>query len=302
MAPTARGKNTRVDNLTSSQIEQLLEAYPSALLYKAAASTNRTPSNNESLPDLDNWYQSLPPFTSPTDLSSTIHTKQDLLKLTRWKLSREKHRPTLLSLISSNPAPLCTQILHRAASHLHSSSPSPLSLSSSNPQHLLEIVTSTMKILAQLRGVGPATSSAIVASWVDYGVFQSDELAKNLLGDAVKVEYTWGFYRRFYGKALEALKRISDEKGVVVGSGRVMERVAWSMVYSERGADGLDVGGRREGVERLRVKREVTSGRECEEEDGQVLKRKTREAKVEAGETAQSDGRTRRTSKRLRKT
>ncbi len=82
-------------------------------------------------------------------------------------------------------------------------------------------------------GVGPATSSAIVASWVEWGIFQSDELVQALRGRGCKVVYSEGFYKKFYAEAIEVLKTLEGKKeGKGVQSGRVLERLAWGMFYA----------------------------------------------------------------------
>ena len=229
MAAKAHDGLLRLDTLTRSQVEAYEASYGAALSAKASVSKG-----GGALPELDAWYQALPalPLSSSSSglLSGGLSGKPELVKLMQWKLSREKHRPTLLSLISSNPPSLCTSVLTRAAHHLSSCTRSQhLSLHSSAAE-LLAVVEGTMKILCELRGVGPATSSAIVASWVDFGLFQSDELALSLL-KGVKVEYTMPFYRRFFVRAIETLKLLESQK-VGVETGREMERVAWCIAHS----------------------------------------------------------------------
>ncbi|CBQ68834.1 conserved hypothetical protein [Sporisorium reilianum SRZ2] len=294
MVPAARGTLGRVDALTPSQIAGYVAGYACALRRKAASST-RAAAGNESLASLDGWYQSLPTLASS---GNGIADKGALTQVMRWKLAREKHRPTLLALIASNSAPTCDAVLHRAASHLLSHT---LSLDS-NSQALCEAVLGTMKILAELRGVGPATSSAIVAAWCDCGVFQSDELVRSVLGPRVKVEYTWSFYRRFYVAAIECLKEMRD-KGVK--SGRAMERIAWSMFYSN--PDDPDDAGAQEEKPVATTPQAKTSTATAEHKDanaapGPAPKRNTVQRKLEAAHTPDAnDAPSRRTSKRARR-
>lgn len=295
MPPSTSNALVPVDTLTSDQIQSYLDSYPAALAYKASlSSTASTPGN--SLLDLDEWYQSLPPLLTTSSLSHGIKGKSELEKLMRWKLSREKHRPTLLSLIKSNPASTCTELLTRASTHLLSHCPA-LSLGSSPTEELLKAVEGTMRILAELKGVGPATSSAIVASWVDYGVFQSDELVMGLMGKGVKIDYSWAFYKKFYRLAVESLKKL--RKDGRVKSGKEMERVGWSMFYSP-----TSLAGSKE-TKKEAEHEGVTEEQGAKEEEKGTAKRKPvvkKEAKVEEepGESSVVTGR--RTSKRLRTT
>ncbi|SOV05662.1 uncharacterized protein UDID_06349 [Ustilago sp. UG-2017a] len=228
MPPSTSNDLVPVDSLSATQIQSYLDSYPSAIAHKASLSST-APKPGEGLADLDNWYQSLPALTASSDLKKGIKGKAELEKLMRWKLAREKHRPTLMSLIKSNPAATCTNVITRASTHLLSHS-SRLSSEKSSAEELLKAVEGTMRILAELRGVGPATSSAIVASWVEWGVFQSDELVMSLMGKGVKIEYSWGFYKKFYRLAVHSLR--GWRKDGKVGSAREMERVAWSVFYS----------------------------------------------------------------------
>lgn len=259
----AKSGNTliRVDELSSDQIRAFLASYPSALSTKASSSTTSASSNkskDESLEALDAWYQALPTtLNEDTEKGKGLGSREELIRLMRWKLKREKHRPTLLSLISSNHPTTCKDVLQRAFAHLQSqlrlqkftppssssSRPSSLSCALMKDEDVLlwgGIVEGTMKILMELKGVGPATSSAIVATWTPWGVFQSDELVQNLFGKGCKIDYTLSFYRKFYREACKALntcrhnnsnnKEEMGEGGVV--SGRTMEMVAWSMFHS----------------------------------------------------------------------
>ncbi|SJX64475.1 uncharacterized protein SRS1_15116 [Sporisorium reilianum f. sp. reilianum] len=297
MVPAVRGTLERVDALTPSQTAGYVAGYACALRRKAASST-RAAAGNESLASLDGWYQSLPTLSAQTS-GNGIADKGALTQVMRWKLAREKHRPTLLALIASNSAPTCAAVLHRAASHLLSHTL--LSLDS-NSQQLLDAVLGTMKILAELRGVGPATSSAIVAAWCDCGIFQSDELVCNVLGPRVKVEYSWSFYRRFYVAAIECLKEMRD-KGVK--SGRAMERIAWSMFYSN--PDDPDDAGAQEEKTVTATPQAKTSTATAEEKhanaaSGPAPKRKTLERNVEVAHTPDAKhAPSSRTSKRIRR-
>jgi len=98
-----------------------------------------------------------------------------------------------------------------------------------------EMYRQAMDSLGKLKGVGPATAPAIVASWTDVGIFQSDEsdeLAEVLMGK-VMIEYTWPFYWRFYKEATGVLEKLKKKSKGLVKSGKDMERLAWSMYHSQ---------------------------------------------------------------------
>lgn len=166
-----------------------------------------------------------------------------------------------------------------------------------------------MKILTELKGVGPATSSAIVASWVPWGVFQSDELVLNLNeGGKGKgqgnIEYTWAFYKRFYGEAIEVVKKLTEDREGV-RSGKDVEKVAWSMLYGPCAQDSLEKveGGSPEDRTTGKMKDETATKKIREKEKNlgkkEVSKRKAPEPKTKA-EATDGEIEGRRTSKRIR--
>lgn len=210
----------RIGSLTSEEIACYLDRYASAIALKSSSSS----SSSSSLESLDEWYQSLEPLRNIKDLKQSIWDKATLLKLVRWKLAREKHRPTLLSLVSSNPSEVCEQVLQRAANHLLAARVSPKATQDATA---FKLIDSTMRIIAELKGIGPATSSAIVAAWTINGIFQSDELAMAVMGKHVKIYYTWPFYKKFYHNACDVWKHLQQ-----ADDGRVLERLAWSIAYN----------------------------------------------------------------------
>lgn len=263
-----------LERLSAAQISHYLSDYADAIASKPLSSTQL---RGESLVELDAWYQSLPTLTCPSDLSCGLAGKADLVKLMQWKLSREKFRPTLLSLIRSNPPEVCEEVLRRAADNLLSNPPTPIS-----PEGCLSAVEGTMRILAELRGVGPATSSAIVAAWSPLGVFQSDELATAVLGQGTKVEYTWAFYKRFYRKAWEVMKKMEV-------SGREVERVAWSMAYGPAATEGGRAARSETGVGK-EAGGVMGKGKKGPVKDEERANGKDKKAAMGKGEESQGDG------------
>lgn len=106
-------------------------------------------------------------------------------------------------------------------------------------EELLEIVTGSMRTLCTLKGVNPAIASAVVAAWTPVGIFQSDELVKNLMGKDVESDDAWAFYRRFYLQAIEALKILRQTIAIEIlgGWGRIdtgeeLEKAAWCIYHA----------------------------------------------------------------------
>ncbi|EST08988.1 hypothetical protein PSEUBRA_001316 [Kalmanozyma brasiliensis GHG001] len=276
---------SQLTTLSRTQIASSLEAYPSAIAHKSSLTPSKP--NTESLVALDEWYHSLPTLSGSKG-EGRMRGKQDLIKLMQWKLAREKFRPTLLSLISSNDASICSEVLQRAATHLSSHTPS----FELDTEESLKSVESTMRILAELRGIGPATSSAIVATWSPMGVFQSDELAQALLGD-VKIEYTWTFYRKFYRAAIETMKKWQGER-----EGKVLERVAWSMAHTPTEVPSSVAG--KEVKQKLDERGEMPASKHKDSQSNSSVKlepKETRSKREVKDEASAGEGRV---SKRLR--
>lgn len=201
--------------LSASAVSEHISHYSSAIECKASASKS-------GLVELDAWYQSLP-FSTVSSPCSGLDSKESLLKLVRWKLGREKHRPALLSLVSSNPPDLVNKTLRKAATYLVERK---LTLDSDDDD-LLSGVVGAMEILITLRGVGPATASAICAAWNPAGIFQSDHLVE-LLDNRTKVKYTLPFYKAFYKNAIRTVK---DTHGM--DSGKSLDRLAFSLAHPD---------------------------------------------------------------------
>lgn len=116
--------------------------------------------------------------------------KQDLVRVMQWKLLRGKNRPALLHLIKQN------------------SDSSIDSVSTEAFQLLLSGKSSSWKAavskLAELRGVGPATASAVLAALSPAVPFMADEPLEAVTRS--KRDYTLAAYTDMHG-ALHALSK-----------------------------------------------------------------------------------------------
>lgn len=239
MMTQAASANNRLLSLTPQETRYYLDAYRDAICDKSTASTAGSKGRKgvEALASLDEWYQGIPQITaeeSPKNDAACagIRTKADLVRLMRWKLAREKFRPTLMSLIESNTETVVQEVLERAYASLP-----PRTVDAT--QDVTSAMIGTMKVLAELRGVGPATASAITAAWHPLGIFQSDELATLLLPLLPRtnppIKYDWKYYSSFYPVAFDALRGLQSSKGNDAEGewcGRTLERLAWSIVRS----------------------------------------------------------------------
>lgn len=144
----------------------------------------------ERLPELDRWYHD----ELPSELRSRdpmYATRAELIRVTEWKMARGVWRARNLVLVRSNDA----AEVEAAGKDALSKIPHP---------------TAPISTLAKLKGVGPATASAVVAAAAPEAYPFFDELVAAQIPGLGKVAWTLSYYARY----AEALRRKSDELGV----------------------------------------------------------------------------------------
>ncbi|KAJ8118664.1 hypothetical protein OPT61_g404 [Boeremia exigua] len=137
----------RIDSISLSEFKSALARY-----------TDVAPST---LADLDTLrYETVP--AKLRDMKGEKHLlKADVEKLVEWKLKHGTFRPSLMNLVRSNPADVVKSTTQSAFSSLDSE----------------KDVIKALKILTQLRGIGPATASLLLSVYQpDTVPFFSDEL------------------------------------------------------------------------------------------------------------------------------
>ncbi|KAJ4344197.1 hypothetical protein N0V95_006275 [Ascochyta clinopodiicola] len=144
--------------------------------------------------------------------------KADVERLVEWKLKHGTYRPSLLSLVKSNPAPLIKSTTHSAFGSL---------------AHDNDALTA-LKLLTALRGIGPATASLLLSVFQPAGVpFFSDELFRWVCwgkeGWGRRIKYNIAEYKEL----LRGVERICGRLGVAAVE---VERVAYVL-----GKEGVDV-------------------------------------------------------------
>jgi hypothetical protein len=164
------------------------------------------------LVELDRWYRNeLPPLlASRTPLPHVTHTELGLL--TEWKMARGVWRAPNLALVRSNDP----DVVARTSAVALARTPQP---------------TEPLRELATLKGVGPATASAVVAAWRPdvYPFF--DELVATQIPHLPEVQWTLPFFAR-YADAIRAraAKLGGDWTPVMV------ERALWAYAGGKKGA------------------------------------------------------------------
>ncbi|KAE8057004.1 hypothetical protein FH972_013727 [Carpinus fangiana] len=162
--------------------------------------------NKPNLLSLDDFYRNqLPPVLHQRNPNPYI-TTAELSKLMQWKLTRGKWRPRLLDFVSS---------LDEAA----------VNWASSKAFQSLPDVSKAVSELTVLKGVGPATASAVLAAYApNLAPFMSDEAMEAALGSSK--DYSLKQYLLFADKLQTKAKELSSECDSFSPSD--VERALWS--------------------------------------------------------------------------
>ncbi|EEF52229.1 uncharacterized protein LOC8265244 [Ricinus communis] len=155
---------------------------------------------------LDEFYRiQLPSLIQKRNPNPYI-TTPELSKLMQWKLSRGKWRPRLLDYVSS----LDEEIVKSASQKAFQSLPD---------------VSKAVTELTVLKGVGPATASAVLAAYApDVAPFMSDEAMEAALGSSK--DYTLKQYLSFVDKLQTKAKELSSNEDSFTPSD--VETALWS--------------------------------------------------------------------------
>lgn len=155
------------------------------------------------LAELDRWYQhELQPAIASRAKPHVTH--DELVKLTEWKMSRGVWRARNLVLVRGND-------------------PQTVIDTSTAALALVPHPTKPIAKLAELSGVGPATASAVAATYAPEVYPFFDELVANQVPGLGAVAFTMGYY----GKYAAALRDRAVKLGGDWTAARV-ERALWA--------------------------------------------------------------------------
>lgn len=164
--------------------------------------------------DLDKWYQE----ELPTHISSRAQkhvTHSELVKLMEWKLTRGKFRPRLQQLVASNSEDTVEKCSRKAFS-------------------LLPDVQAAIAELSALKGVGPATASAVLAAGApEQTAFMSDEAMESVPG-LKPIQYTAKHYGLYLGKMTEKTEKLNKVDPQQDWTPHRLELCLWAMTVARQ--------------------------------------------------------------------
>ncbi|KAG7153700.1 uncharacterized protein LOC121857152 [Homarus americanus] len=167
----------------------VLKLYPNALKIKASLKKKQ----GESLEKLDKWYQDELGRDAQSRKPPYI-TRDELVRLMGWKLSRGKFRPRLMELAGSN-------------------SDESVQKASQQGIHLAQKdkIQDAIKALVVLKGIGPATASGILAACVpEKCCFFADEVA-HAIPSLASLKYNAAEYEVLNSEMINCAKRLNCE-------------------------------------------------------------------------------------------
>ncbi|XP_068657451.1 uncharacterized protein [Aristolochia californica] len=168
--------------------------------------TNLESLGKHDLVRLDDFYRNQLPLLLHGRDPKPYMTKSELKELMQWKLSRGKWRPRLLDFVSK-----LDEVQVESASRKAFES--------------LPDVSKAVSELTILKGVGPATASAVLAAYApDIAPFMSDEAMVAAIGNSK--DYTLKQYLILVEKLQNKAKELNVEGDVLTPSD--IERALWS--------------------------------------------------------------------------
>ncbi|ROI16435.1 hypothetical protein DPX16_4469 [Anabarilius grahami] len=163
---------------------------------------------------LDKWFQEeLPAAILARSQRSLTHA--ELVKIMEWKLTKGKFRPRLQQLIGSN-------------------SEEAVQSSTSKAFGLLPDVQAAITELCKLKGVGPATASAVLAAGAPGEVaFMADEAVESI-AELRPVEYTAKHYALFLQKMLHKSSQLNKVDGQQDWTPHRVEQCLWAWAVANQ--------------------------------------------------------------------
>ncbi|CAJ1080866.1 uncharacterized protein zgc:112496 [Xyrichtys novacula] len=159
------------------------------------------------------YQEELPKLISSRPTKHVTHS--ELVKLMEWKLTRGKFRPRLQQLVASNSEDTVEKCSRKAFS-------------------LLPDVQAAIAELSTLKGVGPATASAVLAAGApDQTAFMSDEAMESVPG-LKPIQYTAKHYALFLERIVEQTEKLNKVDSQQDWTPHKLELCLWAMTIAEQ--------------------------------------------------------------------
>ncbi|KAL5127128.1 hypothetical protein HKD37_14G039609 [Glycine soja] len=187
-------------------------------LYPSRIQTLSVKKNKPDLVSLDDFYCNQLPLLLHQRNPNPFITTPELSTLMQWKLTRGKWRPRLLDFVSS----LDDAVVKSASQKAFQSLPD---------------VSKAVSELTVLKGVGPATASAVLATFAPHLTpFMSDEAMEAALGSSK--DYSLKQYIKFVDKLQRKAEELSSEGDSFTPSD--VERALWSFAVGQSSGPQAD--------------------------------------------------------------
>ncbi|KAF9933968.1 hypothetical protein FBU30_003912 [Linnemannia zychae] len=192
--------------------DNALALYPAA--FKALAATK----TDSSIIELDAWYQTEFPAVLAARSPKYI-THDEIVKLVAWKLKRGKYRPALAKMVAEH-----------ADSLVRRTSQDAFDLLASKGDNLKAAITK----MSELKGVGPATASAILCAGApDKVPFMADESVDSVPGLGT-IAYSLPYYLKFAGKVIEKADQLKKTGATKVNTPHLVELALWADLMADK--------------------------------------------------------------------
>lgn len=163
---------------------------------------------------LDRWYREDLPKAIEGRAEKHV-TREELERLLAWKLARGRFRPRLQQLVATNPP---EQVVQRSAAAFR----------------LLPDMQAAITELCALRGVGPATASAVLAAGApEVAAFMSDEAVAAVPG-LPALQYTLKHYLLYLGPVQERARALSQGSNSGLWTPHHVETALWTWAVGQK--------------------------------------------------------------------
>jgi hypothetical protein len=168
------------------------------------------------------------------DEDITFLTSEEFVKIFEWKLTRGWFRPMLMDFAKSNAEELVNEKCRDAFLKISNciQDVDDAKQARQNKGKLLGCLKEAIDVLSSLKGVGPATASAILSAAFDDVPFMADEAVMQVLSSKSKLKYTAQEYSEFAEKIIEAYKADEDSSRFGGLSFRDMSDAMWASSYA----------------------------------------------------------------------